>query len=111
MDATKVDGTDKAHVINNVFRRVHDGAITGRGLDQSPRAFIQNLVVRNDWVEDFRNRGPDSGDTMSTFVAYSIVPTYGVNSLIADNYAIAGERPIWRPLVRGESAANGRFIS
>ena len=53
-------------------------------------AYTENFVVRNNWAEDFRNRGPDPGDTMSTFVAYSIVPTYGINTLILDNYAVAG---------------------
>ena len=53
-------------------------------------ASTENLIVRNNWAEDFRNQGPDPGSTMSTFVAYSIVPTYGVNSLITNNYAIAG---------------------
>lgn len=53
-------------------------------------ASTENLIVRNNWAENFRNQGPDAGSTMSTFVAYSIVPTYGVNSLITNNYAIAG---------------------
>jgi hypothetical protein len=52
-------------------------------------AFTENLVVRQNWADEFKNRGPDPGDTMSTFVAYSIVPTYGVNSVIVDNYANA----------------------
>jgi len=137
--AIKVDGADDALIINNDFRRVRGGVITGWGLDQSTiagnhfyesgqaldlhfktdrtrgrniviernlfagiarmpievgpvGAFTENLIVRNNWAEDFRNKGPDPGDTMSTFVAFSIVPTYGVNTLIADNYASAGER-------------------
>lgn len=53
-------------------------------------AYTKDLVVRDNWAEDFRNRGPDPGDTMSTFVAYSLVPTYGVNTIIRGNYAIAG---------------------
>src|SRR3546814_1020716 len=55
-------------------------------------AYTEALVVRDNWAEDFSNRGPDPGDTMSTFVAYSVVPTYGVNSVITGNYAIAGRR-------------------
>lgn len=55
-------------------------------------AYTENLVVRDNWAEDFKNRGPDPGDTMSTFVAYSLVPTFGVNTLITGNYAIAGDR-------------------
>jgi hypothetical protein len=53
-------------------------------------ARTENLVVRGNCAADFRNRGPDPGQTMSTYVAYSIVPTYGRNSIIADNYAVAG---------------------
>jgi hypothetical protein len=53
-------------------------------------AYTRNLVVRNNWAADFVNRGPDARQEESTFVAYSVVPTYGINSLIADNYAIAG---------------------
>jgi hypothetical protein len=53
-------------------------------------AYTRDLVVRNNWAADFVNRGPDPGQKESTFVAYSVVPTYGVNSLIADNYADAG---------------------
>jgi hypothetical protein len=55
-------------------------------------AYTENLVVRDNWAEDFKNRGPDPGGTASTFVAYSIVPTRGVNTVIRGNYAIAGSR-------------------
>ena len=55
-------------------------------------AYTENLILRDNWAEDFKNRGPDPGDTMSTFVAYSIVPTYGVNTVITGNYAIAGHQ-------------------
>jgi hypothetical protein len=55
-------------------------------------AYTENLIVRDNWAEDFKNRGPDPGSTMSTFVAFSIVPTHGVNTLIAGNYGIAGAR-------------------
>lgn len=55
-------------------------------------AYTRDLVVRNNWADDFINRGPDAGQEESTFVAYSVVPTYGINSLIADNYAAAGNR-------------------
>lgn len=37
--------------------------------------------------------GPDPGQTMSTFVAYSLVPTKGVDTRVIHNYAIAGRRP------------------
>lgn len=53
-------------------------------------AYTENLVVRDNWAEDFRNRGPDPGSTMSTYVAYSLVPTHGINTVITGNYAIAG---------------------
>jgi len=55
-------------------------------------AYTENLVVRDNWAEDFKNRGPDPGATALTFVAYSIVPTRGVNTIIKGNYAIAGRR-------------------
>src|SRR3546814_10238229 len=55
-------------------------------------AYTENLIVRDNWAADFRNRGPDPGDTMSTFVAYSLVPTNGVNTVITGNYASAGSR-------------------
>jgi len=55
-------------------------------------AYTKNLVVQDNWAADFKNRGPDPGETMSTFVAYSIVPTHGVNTVITRNYAIAGAR-------------------
>src|SRR3546814_9262647 len=55
-------------------------------------AYTENLIVRDNWAADFRNRGPDPGDTMSTFVAYSLVPTHGVNTVITGNYASAGSR-------------------
>lgn len=55
-------------------------------------AYTENLVVRDNWAADFKNRGPDPGETMSTFVAYSIVPTHGVNTVITRNYATAGAR-------------------
>jgi acetyltransferase-like isoleucine patch superfamily enzyme len=53
-------------------------------------AYTKDMIVRDNWAADFRNRGPDPGDTMSTFVAYSLVATRGVNTLITRNYAIAG---------------------
>jgi hypothetical protein len=55
-------------------------------------AYTENLVLRDNWAADFKNRGPDPGATASTFVAYSIVPTRGVNTIIKGNYAIAGSR-------------------
>jgi len=55
-------------------------------------AYTEDLVVRDNWAEDFNNRGPDPGETMSTFVAYSLVATNGVNTLITRNYASAGSR-------------------
>ncbi|HLT76232.1 MAG TPA: right-handed parallel beta-helix repeat-containing protein [Ferrovibrio sp.] len=137
--AIRLDGATEALIINNDFRGVSGGVITGWGLDRSTisgnhfagcgqcinlafnndrsrgrnivvernrfrgvarmplevgplGAYTENLVVRDNWAEDFRNRGPDPGDTMSTFVAYSLVPTNGVNTVITGNYAIAGPR-------------------
>jgi hypothetical protein len=55
-------------------------------------AYTENLVLRDNWAADFKNRGPDPGATASTFVAYSVVPTRGVNTVIKGNYAIAGSR-------------------
>jgi acetyltransferase-like isoleucine patch superfamily enzyme len=53
-------------------------------------AYTKNLVVRDNWASDFNNRGPDPGQTMSTFVAYSLVPNKGVDTQIIHNYAISG---------------------
>lgn len=76
-----------------VERNVFSGA-TRMPIEVGPLgAFTENLVVRQNWADQFRNRGPDPGQTMSTFVAYSIVPTHGVNSTIVDNYANAGAPP------------------
>jgi hypothetical protein len=72
----------------NIFKDV-----TRMPLEVGPiGAYTQNLVVQDNWATDFKNRGPDAGDTMSTFVAYSLVPTNGVNTLITRNYANAGSR-------------------
>ena len=135
----KVDDATNALIINNDFRKVTGGVITGWSLDRSTisgnhfidcgqcinldfnndrtrgrdiviernvfrgttrmpievgplGAYTEDLVVRDNWAADFKNRGPDPGQSMSTFVAYSIVPTHGVNSHIVNNYAIAGNR-------------------
>jgi acetyltransferase-like isoleucine patch superfamily enzyme len=53
-------------------------------------AYTSNMIVRDNWAADFKNRGPDPGETMSTFVAYSLVATRGVNTLITGNFASAG---------------------
>jgi len=137
--AIKLDEASGALIVNNEFRAVAGGVITGWGLDRSTisgnhfydcgqcinlafnndrergrgiaiernifkgvarmpvevgpiGAYTENLVVRDNWAEEFRNRGPDPGETMSTFVAYSLVPTHGVNTVITGNYAIAGSR-------------------
>ena len=136
--AIMVDNATEAAIINNDFRQVAGGVISGWGVDRSVfsgnhfydcgqcinldfnndrsrgrdivierniftgtmrmpvevgplQAYTENLIVRDNWASDFKNRGPDPGTTMSTFVAYSIVPTYGKNSLIVGNYAIAGK--------------------
>jgi hypothetical protein len=135
----KLDDAGDALIINNDFRQVSGGVVTGWGLDRSTisgnhffdcgqcinlafnnnrtqgrdiviernifngvarmpvevgpiGAYTENLIVRDNWAENFKNRGPDAGDTMSTFVAYSLVPTNGVNTLVSGNYAIAGDR-------------------
>lgn len=76
-----------------VERNVFSGA-TRMPIEVGPLgAFTENLVVRQNWADQFRNKGPDPGQTMSTFVAYSVVPTHGVNSTIVDNYANAGAPP------------------
>ena len=53
-------------------------------------AYTNDMIVRDNWAVDFRNRGPDPGDTMSTFVAYSMVATRGANTPIPGNYSISG---------------------
>ena len=68
-------------------------------------AYTKDMIVRDNWAADFRNRGPDPGDTMSTFVAYSLVATRGVNTLITGNYAIAG--PNGRGAIGIELASSG----
>jgi acetyltransferase-like isoleucine patch superfamily enzyme len=84
--------TDRSRGRNIVIERNIFAGTTRMPIEVGPLgAFTENLVVRENWAEDFRNKGPDPGDTMSTFVAISIVPTYGVNTLIADNYVGAGQ--------------------
>src|SRR3546814_6916976 len=52
-------------------------------------AYTENLIVRDNWAADFRNRGPDPGDTMSTFVAYrSEEHTSELQSLMRNSYAV-----------------------
>ena|GEM_PF-430991 len=121
LTATKVDRTSNALIRNNVFNKTGAGVVTGWGPDQSTisgnhfsdsgqalhlhfnndrtrgrnitiERFTENLILRNNWAEDFRNHGPGPDDTMSTFVAYSIAPAHGVNTLILENYAVAGAR-------------------
>jgi len=70
-------------------------------------AYTLNLVVRDNWATDFKNRGHDAGDTMSTFVAFSIVPTRGVNTTISGNYAAAGAK---RGTIGIELAGSGKVI-
>jgi hypothetical protein len=48
-------------------------------------AYTSNLVVKGNWSENMKNVGQQDG--WSTDVAYSIVPTYGVNTQIKGNYA------------------------
>ena len=48
-------------------------------------AYTSNLVVKGNWSENMNNVGQQNG--WSTDVAYSIVPTHGVNTQIKDNYA------------------------
>ncbi len=72
----------------NIFKRVARMPIEVGPIG----AYTENLIVRDNWAEDFSNRGPDPGETMSTFVAYSLVPTNGVNTVITGNYAVAGSR-------------------
>jgi len=130
-------GARNALIINNDFKQVAGGVITGWGLDQSTisgnhfvdcgqcinlgfnndrtrgrnvvvernifsgtarmplevgpfGAYTENMIVRDNWAEDFKNRGPDPGTTDGTFVAYSLVQTYGVNTVVTGNYASAG---------------------
>ena len=70
-------------------------------------AYTLNLIVRDNWATDFENRGPDVGDTMSTFVAYSIVPTRGVDTVISGNFAAAGAQ---RGTIGIELAGSGKVI-
>jgi hypothetical protein len=53
-------------------------------------AYTENMIVRDNWADDFKNRGPDPGTTAGTFVAYSLVQTHGVNTVVTGNYASAG---------------------
>ncbi len=71
-------------------------------------AYTLNLAVRDNWASDFKNRGPDVGDTMSTFVAYSLVPTRGVNTVISGNYAAAGADR--RGTIGIELAGSGKVV-
>jgi hypothetical protein len=84
--------TNQRHRGRNIVveRNIFTGA-TRMPIEVGPLgAFTENLIVRQNWAEAFKNGGPDPGTTMSTFVAYSVVPTHGVNSTIVDNYANAG---------------------
>ena len=49
-------------------------------------AYTANLVIRDNWSDSMNNSGPDP-DGSSTAVAYSIIATNGVNTLITGNYA------------------------
>lgn len=84
---------DKSRGRNIVIERNTFTGVARMPLEVGPlEAYTANMIVRDNWATDFKNRGPDPGTTMSTFVAYSIVPTYGVNTLITGNYAISGPR-------------------
>src|SRR3546814_9310393 len=48
-------------------------------------AYTSNLVVKGNWSENMNNVGQQQG--YHTDVAYSVVPTNGVNTLIEGNYA------------------------
>lgn len=75
-------------VERNIFRRT-----TRMPIEVGPvGAYTRDLVVRDNWADDFRNRGPDPGQTMSTFVAYSLVPTHGIGTVVTGNYARAGSQ-------------------
>jgi hypothetical protein len=87
-----LDFNNERHRGRNIVveRNIFSGA-TRMPIEVGPLgAFTENLIVRQNWAEAFKNKGPDPGTTLSTFVAYSVVPTYGVNSTIVDNYANAG---------------------
>jgi Right handed beta helix region len=49
-------------------------------------AYTSNLVIRDNWSDNMNNSGPDPNG-MSSAVAYSIISTNGVNTLITGNYA------------------------
>src|SRR3546814_15633581 len=55
-------------------------------------AYTENLIARDHWAPDFRNRGPDPDANISTFVADSLVPPNGVHTVITGNHATAGNR-------------------
>jgi len=84
--------------INLAFNNVHDQGrditvsdnyFTGTGrmpIEVGPiGAYTSNLVVDGNWSENMNNVGQQDG--WSTDVAYSVVPTYGVNTHITNNYA------------------------
>lgn len=70
-------------------------------------AYTLNMVVRDNWATDFKNCGPDPNQTMSTFVAYSLVPTLGVNTVISGNFAASGET---RGAIGIELAGSGKIV-
>ena len=49
-------------------------------------AYTSNLVVSDNWSANMNNAGTDPNG-MSTAVAYSIISTNGVNTLMSGNYA------------------------
>jgi hypothetical protein len=81
--AIKLDGASDALIVNNDFHA--DDTARGRdiviernifmGTARMPvevgplGAYTENLVLRDNWAANFKNRGPDPGNTMSTFVA------------------------------------------
>jgi hypothetical protein len=50
------------------------------------QGYTSNLVVKDNWAENHNNAGP-TADGQGTYVAYSIVPSHGVDTHILNNYA------------------------
>src|SRR6266550_3279403 len=78
----KFDGANGAHIANNTFT-----GTTRMPIEVGPTgAYTSNLVIRDNWSDNMNNSGPDPNG-MSSAVAYSIISTNGVNTLITGNYA------------------------
>src|SRR3546814_9636545 len=70
-------------------------------------AYTSNLVVKGNWSENMNNVGQQQG--YHTDVAYSVVPTNGVNTLIEGNYASGPGTGVGIEMA-GAGAVTGNFV-